>query len=81
MKQTRFWSAVETSVSIFTGFWISVATAAVVLPLFNFDVTLNQNMQISAVFTLVSWIRGYTLRRLFEYIRISNIGRRSPKPI
>ena len=37
-----------------------------VFPLFGLDTTLGQNLAIGAIFTVVSLVRSYLLRRVFE---------------
>ena len=39
-------------------------------PLFGLQVSLRQNLAIGAVFTLVSLVRSYVLRRAFEAIAV-----------
>ena len=38
-------------------------------PLFGVEGTLRQSLGIGAIFTLVSLVRGYLLRRPFEAVR------------
>lgn len=64
-RQSRLGSMVETVVSIAIGFCISMVLTAVVLPAYGHNVTLGQNLQITAIFTVASILRGYFVRRLF----------------
>jgi hypothetical protein len=41
-----------------------------VFPLFGLHATIGQNIQIGAIFTVVSIARSYALRRLFEHVRV-----------
>jgi hypothetical protein len=41
-----------------------------VFPLFGFWPTIKQNLTIGAVFTSVSLLRSFLLRRLFEHWRL-----------
>jgi hypothetical protein len=66
MSQSRRMSAVETVASTAIGFAISYVTSYTVLPLFGFDVTHGQNLAITAIFTVISLLRGYFVRRLFN---------------
>ena len=76
MKQSRLMSAVETGTNILVGYWLAVLTAQIALPYFGFPITLSQNMTISGIFTVVSVVRGYTLRRVFEHVRVRyHLGR------
>lgn len=67
MSQSRLGSLAETTVSMFVGFWLSVAVQAVVFPMFGYTLPLHSNMAIVAIFTIVSMIRSYVLRRIFNW--------------
>jgi len=68
MSQSRLGSLVETTINMLVGFWLSVLVQAVVFPLFGYDLPLHSNMAIVAIFTIVSMIRSYVLRRIFNWI-------------
>jgi hypothetical protein len=68
MSQSRRMSAVETVASTAIGFGISYAVSLTVLPLFGFPVTHGQNLAIVCIFTVASLMRGYGVRRLFEWL-------------
>lgn len=70
MKQSRLMSAVESGVNVAVGFGIAVATQAVVFPIFGLHASTSEHLAIGAVFTVVSVIRSYCLRRVFEAIRV-----------
>lgn len=70
MKQSRLMSAVESGVNVAVGFGIAVATQAVVFPIFGLHASTSDHWAIGAVFTVVSVIRSYCLRRVFEAIRV-----------
>ncbi len=65
MRQSRRMSAVEAITSTTIGYAVAVATNAVVLPAFGFHVSMGESLAIGAIFTAVSIIRGYLVRRLF----------------
>lgn len=52
------------------GYGIAVATQALVFPLFGLHASLSDNLLLGGVFTIISIIRSFTLRRLFETIRM-----------
>lgn len=66
MTQTRTMSAVESIANVAVGYGIAVATQAVVFPLFGLHASLADNLAIGAVFTVVSLVRSYLLRRIFN---------------
>lgn len=70
MKQTKLMSWVETCLNTGIGFAIAIATQILVFPLFGYDPPLSTNFKIALIFTVVSIVRGYVLRRLFEYFHI-----------
>lgn len=66
MTQTRTMSAVESVANVAVGYGIAVATQVVVFPLFGLHASLVDNLAIGAVFTVVSLVRSYLLRRIFN---------------
>lgn len=69
MKQSRAMSFLESCTNITIGYALAVLTQVAVFPLFGLHATLSQNLTIGAIFTAVSVVRSYTLRRLFEAVR------------
>lgn len=68
MKQTRFQSAVETAVSTAIGFVVALVATALILPAFGYPVTYGDNLGITTAFTFVSLVRGWWVRRLFNWL-------------
>lgn len=64
--QSRLMSAVESVANVAVGYGVAVAATAVVLPAFGYSVTAVDALGISAVFTAVSLMRSYLLRRIFN---------------
>ena len=69
MSQPRHWSALEALTNVTVGYLLAVATQYAVFPLFDLHVSLNDNLAIAMIFTIVSIIRSYTLRRIFNSVR------------
>lgn len=67
MSQLRRHSFAEACLSTATGFLVSYAIGLWVFPAFNFPVTPVQNLWIVSIFTLVSIVRQYIWRRVFNY--------------
>jgi hypothetical protein len=63
-------SLVEALSNVTVGFAVAVVTQIMVFPLFGIRATLSENLLLGAVFTVVSILRSYCLRRLFEKLRI-----------
>ena len=57
---------IETLTSVFVGWIIGVILNMLVLPLFDYDVSLTDGVLISIIFTAVSIIRSYVIRRWFN---------------
>ena len=70
MKQSRRMSLLEALTNVAVGYGIAVATQMAVFPLFGLHATLAQNMAMGAIFTIVSIVRSYALRRVFEEVRV-----------
>lgn len=70
MKQSRFMSAFESMTQVAVGYGIALGVLVVVFPWFNIDLILSQQAEIAGIFTMVSLLRNYGLRRVFEWIRV-----------
>lgn len=73
MKQSRLMSLVESVANVIVGYGVAVVTQILIFPIFGLHTTLAQNLQIGAIFTLVSIVRSFGLRRLFEAIRVRRV--------
>jgi len=69
VKQSRWMSLVEAVTNVLVGYGVAVATQWAVFPLFGLHATLQENLVIGLVFTTVSLVRSYVLRRAFEGLR------------
>ena len=70
MKQSRAMSLVEAVANMVVGYGVAVVTQILIFPVFGLHTTLEQNLKMGAVFTVVSMARSFALRRLFESIRV-----------
>jgi hypothetical protein len=75
MKQSRVMSLVESLANVAVGYGVAVVTQMLVFPVFGLVATLRENMAMGAIFTVVSIVRSYLLRRLFEAIRVGRFSR------
>jgi uncharacterized protein YacL len=66
MKQTKRQSIIESITQTVIGLVTSLLIQLILYPLLKIPVTLSQNLIITFVFFLVSIIRGYFIRRLFN---------------
>lgn len=72
MTQTRKQSLVETITTTAIGYCVALVTQLVVFPLYGLPIEMHQNMQIAAIFTGVSLVRGYFVRRFFNWWHASS---------
>ena len=70
MRQTRRMSLVEALANVAVGYAVAVATQIAVFPHFGLETTMSENLAIGVIFTVVSIVRSYSLRRVFEIIRM-----------
>ena len=77
MKQSRLMSLVESLANVLVGYGVAVATQMLVFPLFGLAVTVTENLLIGLIFTAVSIVRSYALRRGFEAQRVRQSARAS----
>ena len=68
MKQSRLMSLVEAITNVVVGHVLAIATQIVVFPWFGIEAGLSDHLTIGLVFVAVSLVRGYLLRRLFEWL-------------
>lgn len=66
MNQTRLGSLIEATLNTAIGLVINLAAQRVVFPLFGFDPSLAVNFSIAAIFTVISIVRSYVVRRWFN---------------
>lgn len=65
-KQSKKNSLIETVTQTVIGLGTSILIQVIIYPLMGIPVTLFQNVIITFIFFVVSIIRGYFIRRLFN---------------
>jgi len=70
--QSKKYSRYESLTNTITGLVLSFLVQIIIYPALNIPVTLSQNIFITFVFLLVSYIRSYTIRRIFNSLRETN---------
>lgn len=63
----------ESLANIVVGYGVAVSTQIIVFPLFGLHASLGENLLIAGVFTTISLVRSYVLRRIFNAV--------SPSPL
>lgn len=69
--QSKKMSLVESIANVVVGFGIATGANYVVLPWFGYDVTWSDSAGIGLILTVVSLVRSYVLRRVFEWLRVN----------
>lgn len=70
MKQSRRGSAIESAINVGIGYGVSVVANILVLPMFGMYPSLADSLAIGLVFTVISLVRSYVIRRMGNrYIR------------
>ena len=57
---------IESITNVIVGLVTSFLIQLIIYPLLNIPVTINQNIIITVVFFIVSFLRGYIIRRIFN---------------
>lgn len=68
MSQLKKHSLIESLVNVAAGYGVAVGSQIVIFPLFGVHITLRDNLYIGLFFTIVSIVRSYALRRIFNRI-------------
>ena len=73
--QTHLGSIVEAWANIFVGFTINWCANMLILPLFGFHIGPGAAFNMGLIFTVISLVRSYVLRRWFNSLKF---GHRRP---
>lgn len=63
--QTKKQSFIEANINTFVGFSVSLALAYFILPLWGFKQGIIASLEITIIYTVVSIVRNYMIRRYF----------------
>ena len=63
-------SLVEAVTNVVVGYGIALLTQLLLFPALGLHLKTGQNVFIAGVFTVVSLVRSFVLRRLFEGLRV-----------
>lgn len=70
MSQTKKQSFIESITNVAVGYGVALLSQIVIFPYFGIKVSLKQNMVIGCFFTVISILRSYVLRRIFNFITV-----------
>lgn len=66
MTQTRLGSLIEALINTCIGFGINYTANLLIFPLFGFHITLGENFVMGLIYTVISVVRSYCIRRWFN---------------
>ena len=73
MSQSRLGSFIESLANVVLGYGVAVGAQILIFPLFGVVIPLSSNLAIGIIFTLVSLVRSYLLRRLFNLLHRTSL--------
>jgi len=66
MSQTRLSSFIEAIINVAIGFVINFTANMFIFPLFGFHITPGANLLMGLIYTVISVLRSYAVRRWFN---------------
>ena len=69
MNQSKKKSFIESITNVIVGYSINLLMQIIVFPIFGINIELHTNIYIGLCFTVVSILRSYTLRRIFNRLK------------
>lgn len=66
MSQTKRQSLLEAGTNIAVGYGVNMAANFALFPLFGWDITIAENVTLGVLYTAISLVRSYTLRRIYN---------------
>lgn len=73
MQQRKRTSLIEAVANCIAGIGVAIGAQIIIFPYFNIHVSLWDTGLIACIFTGISIVRSYLLRRLFEWLRVTNV--------
>jgi hypothetical protein len=71
--QKKRHSFLESVLNVAIGFGVALLTQISVFPLFGMKVGIVDNLAIGGIFTVVSIVRSYYVRRLFNTLHVNGV--------
>ncbi len=69
MKQSLLESFVESCANTVVGYILAFIVNATVLPAFGCTISILENISLIAIFSVLGILRGFSIRRYFEWLR------------
>jgi hypothetical protein len=64
--QSRMMSLIEALANVLAGYVVAVGTQVIIFPLLGLRASLDQNLRIALILTVLSLVRSYVLRHVFD---------------
>lgn len=74
MSQPRVHSLIESITNVAVGFLVALAAQVAVFPMFGIHIEISDNLAIATIFTFVSIVRSYALRRAFNAFHVRRMS-------
>lgn len=69
MQQSRVMSIIESVTNVVSGYLIAILTQFAVFPAFGINISFTEQLGVALIFTVVSLLRIYLLRRFFNSVK------------
>jgi len=66
VNQTKLGSFIEAIINTMIGFAINYTANLCIFPLFGMHISLSDNLLLGMIYTVISVVRGYVIRRFFN---------------
>lgn len=66
MNQTKLGSFIEAMINVIIGFTINYIANLCIFPLFGMHISMANNFYMGLIYTLISVVRSYAIRRFFN---------------
>ena len=77
--QTKKHSICESITNVIVGYALNLGVQLIIYPIFHIIVSLKQNIIIGLIFTVISIVRSYTLRRIYNKLTIKKLHEKRKK--
>lgn len=71
--QSKRHSFLEACLSTIIGFWVAVGSQYIIFPIFDIAVSFGTHVYMGLFFTVISIIRSYYMRRLFNWLHVNGV--------
>lgn len=69
--QSKKMSFIESVVNVAIGYGVAIASQYAIFPIFGVHIPLHEHLIMGGLFTVVSVIRSYYVRRLFNWYHVN----------